>query len=172
MMTMLFACENKPSEMAQSIIPEDTLPETRVIEIEHMYSEVGRLKFKLKAPVMDRYEGEKSYIEFPEGVAVYFYDSLTMVSSQLTAGYGVRYESNHTMEARKNVVIKNIQNGEQLNTEHLVWDERKKIIYSQQFVTITTPDKVLYGDGFESDEAFENWHIIKPKGEFIVESDQ
>jgi hypothetical protein len=39
-------------------------------------------------------------------------------------------------------------------------------------VTITTPDKILYGEGMEADEKFYNWTIKKPRGEMYINEDQ
>ena len=39
-------------------------------------------------------------------------------------------------------------------------------------VTITTPDKILYGEGMESDESFYNWVIKKPRGEMYLNDNE
>ncbi len=71
------------------------------------------------------------------------------------------------MIARKDVVMINNKN-EKINTEVLVWDRRKAQIYSNEFVKITTEDKIILGEGFISDERFDNWKIIKPRGDIYI----
>ena len=61
--------------------------------------------------------------------------------------------------------------GEILNTEQLFWDEVKKTIYSNDMVKITTSDGVIFGEGFESDENFDDWVIRKTSGIIYVEED-
>ncbi|MCD4730043.1 MAG: LPS export ABC transporter periplasmic protein LptC [Bacteroidales bacterium] len=111
-------------------------------------------------------------MEFPEGFKIIFYDSLLNPESQITAYYGIRYDNDKLMEAKNNVVVTSIKNNEQLETEHLVWDERKKIIYSNVFVKITRSEEVLYGDGLTSDENFSSYTIKNPSGEFQINPDE
>jgi len=75
------------------------------------------------------------------------------------------------MEAKNNVIVTNIK-GEILNTEHLIWDQNKKIIYSDVFVKITTPTQILFGKGLESDERFENWKIKNPTGNIFINKEE
>ena len=58
-----------------------------------------------------------------------------------------------------------------LNTEHLIWDQSKKTIFSNVAVKITTNDEVIYGDGFESDETFNKYEILNPRGTINVKDD-
>ncbi|HOP12832.1 MAG TPA: LPS export ABC transporter periplasmic protein LptC, partial [Lentimicrobium sp.] len=110
----------------------------------------------------------------PEGFRVIFYDSLNpeQVRTEITADYGINNEMAKTMEARRNVVVTNYLKNEKLNTEHLIWDQNTKRVNSDVMVTITTPDKILYGEGMEADEKFYNWIIKKPRGEMYINEDQ
>jgi len=119
---------------------------------------------------LNRYEGEKPYCEMPKGIEVYFYDSLMQVTSNLTANYAISYEKEKIMEARNNVVVIN-EKKEQLNTERLVWDQRKAIIYSDKFVKINTGKMIIWGDGMTSDERFDKWKILKVKGSITINED-
>jgi hypothetical protein len=60
------------------------------------------------------------------------------------------------------------EKNEQLNTEHLVWDEQKGLIYSDKFVKINTGKEILMGEGMESDERFNRWKIKRPKGSITI----
>ena len=75
------------------------------------------------------------------------------------------------MEAKNNVVVVN-QIGEKLNTEHLIWDEKKRRIYSNDFVKITKKDEIVIGEGMEADESFDKWVIRKPKATFFINVDE
>jgi LPS export ABC transporter protein LptC len=168
---MLFACENDIKEIT-SLSQVDSLTYEQARDIVVYYSDSGRLKACLESPLMKSYEKPKAYIEFPEGFKVIFYDSALKPRSEITAKYGIRFEKTKIMEAKNNVVVKNIDKNEQLNTEHLIWDENKGIIYSEVFVKITRADEVLYGDGLNSDQNFENYTIKNPTGEFKINPDE
>ncbi|MCB9016122.1 MAG: LPS export ABC transporter periplasmic protein LptC [Lentimicrobiaceae bacterium] len=173
-MATLFSCKNDISEVARVNQP-DTLPSMYAREVKIAESEAGRIKYNLTAPILKRYESNQgAVIKFPEGFKVVFYDSLQpdKIRTEITAEFGVNNEAKKTMEASKNVIVINHLKGEKLNTEHLVWDQNTKKVYSEKFVTITTPDKILYGEGMESDEKFERWSIKKPRGEMYINEDK
>ena len=59
-----------------------------------------------------------------------------------------------------------------LETEFLNWNEREEIIFSEEFVRITTGNQVIMGEGFEADQSFSNYRITKVTGELYLEDDQ
>jgi hypothetical protein len=75
------------------------------------------------------------------------------------------------MRARNNVVVKNFETEEQLNTENLIWDQRKKQIVANTFIKITAPDRIIYGDSLRAHESFSSREIFNMKGVFEVEED-
>ena len=164
------SCENDLKKVTSSTYIEDT-PVQWLKEAELIYSDSGKVQMLLKAPIINRYLGESQYNEFPKGIKAYFYDDKGVVKSYLTAKYAIHMEKKKIMDAKNDVVFVNKENNEQLNTEHLVWDEKKGIIYSDKFVKITTKDEILLGEGFESDETFNKWVIKKPKGSFPIKLD-
>jgi LPS export ABC transporter protein LptC len=85
------------------------------------------------------------------------------VNSKLDAKYGIRYERDERMEARKNVVVIN-EKGDKLETEHLIWDEKKQKLLSDDFVKITTKDEIIFGNGFEANQDFTRYKIFNIKG--------
>ncbi|MEW6468519.1 MAG: LPS export ABC transporter periplasmic protein LptC [Bacteroidota bacterium] len=163
----LLSCENDIEKVRLFISPEKTPVETAK-DVELVYSDSARLKMKMTAPEMNRYESPKEYIEMPRGVVLLFYDDSGQVNSQLTANYAIRHQDNGKMEAKNNVIVVN-NKGERLDTEHLIWDEEKQKLYTKSKVTITTADEVLKGDGLESNRDFTEYRILKPSGSMMVE---
>ncbi|MBW6498108.1 MAG: LPS export ABC transporter periplasmic protein LptC [Bacteroidales bacterium] len=165
---MFFSCKGD-LETIQAITKVDESPIETGFGVEMIYSTHANIQLIMKAPRMDRYAGNKNYLEMPEGISVVFYDSLMNVTSTLTANYAINYLNDDLFEARNDVVVVNEAN-EKLNTEQLIWDQKKGMIFSEKFVKITTEDEVLFGDGMESDERFTNWEIKYPRGTFSVET--
>ena len=150
---MLFSCENS-METVRRISSIDTLALVTADSVVFFRSDSGRLQMTLNAPVMKKFGGDNPYTEFPDGVVVFFYDKAGNKVSRIVSGYGIHFEKNKIMEARKNVVIYNFETQEKLNTESLFWNQKKKEIYSPDFVKITTPDKVVFGDSMWANESF------------------
>jgi LPS export ABC transporter protein LptC len=166
-LTILFACENDLRKV-NLLTASDSLPVSTVKNIDLIRSVSGKVVLELTAPLLRSYEGDDPYSEFPQGLKIVFFDSLMNITSQLTAEYGISYDKQKLMEARKNVVVINNRKHEQLNTEVLTWNQNTKKIYSDKFVKITQPGKVIFGEGMQSDETFDVWEIRKPKGEIFV----
>lgn len=131
--------------------------------IELIYSEKGNTKITVKAPEMEEYEGEESYMEMIKGIEVLFYDSLQKVTTTLTSNYAINRLDKNIMEAKNDVVVIN-EKGERLNTEHLIWRQDSAKIYTNEFVKITTADEILMGEGLVANEDFTKYKILKIKG--------
>lgn len=140
-------------------------------DIEIFYSEKGQVKIRLEAPTLTRYNTEEPYIEFNDGLKVYFFNDKMEVKSKLRANYGIRYDKNGETIVRNDVLVYNEQD-EKLETEELTWDFDTETIRSDKFVKITTKDEVLFGQGFEADENFSKYRILKPEGTIKVDFDE
>jgi len=168
---MLFSCRND-MKTVEAFASNDSLPELIVKDVIMYRSDSGVVKAKMISKVVQHFGGNDPYILFPEGLFIIFYDDQMNEESTLTAGYGKSYEQRKLFVAHKDVVVKNLLKNEQLNTEELNWDQRKKTIFSNVNVKITTPSEILYGTGLQSDERFKRYVITNPKGEVEVEDEK
>ncbi|NCC72146.1 MAG: LPS export ABC transporter periplasmic protein LptC [Sphingobacteriia bacterium] len=164
---MIFSCKNDMKTIATFNIDENTPAET-AREFEMLYSDSGRVLIKLQAESLRRFADDNPYIEFPEGIKLYFFDSLMNVKAALSAEYGISWEKTKIMEVKTNVVVNDFEKDETINTEHLIWDQNDRKIYSDVFVKRTGPDGVIYGDGFDADERFRSFTLRNPKGVFTI----
>jgi len=167
---MLLAC-NKTPETADFIKAAEDDPVMAAHNIEVLFSDSGKIEARLTSPLMNRYTGEAPFMEFPNGFRVVMFDSVMQTESTITGNRGMRREFSRVMEAWGNVVVRNEKKNEQLNTEHLVWDELKHKIMSDVKVKITKPDQVLYGSRLESNETFTIYTILQPTGQMDVKKD-
>ena len=147
------------------------LPVEHSSGLEILYSDSARVTVKVNAAEMNRFDTGAAVTILPKGLHVEFYDDEMIVISKLDAKYAIRYDSEQVMEARDSVVVVNIK-GEKLQSEKLIWNEKAAKIFSDEFVTITTSDKVIYGDGFEADQDFTNYRIFKIRGTITINQDE
>ncbi|MFQ8804780.1 MAG: hypothetical protein ACLR8Y_06205 [Alistipes indistinctus] len=78
-------------------------------------------------------------------------------------------ENQQLWEAKGNVVATNAQ-GQKLETEQLFWNQKSKRIYSNVDSKVTQKDGVILGEGFESDEQFQDFIFRRPKGKVAVDT--
>lgn len=156
------SCENDSEEIAKAARKENFPVETAA-NIKVIYSDSAKMKATMNAPLLKRYVEPDAYVELPKGVELVFYDDNMNRQSTITADYAISREGEKKMEAKNNVVVVN-EKGETLKTEHLIWDEKTRMIYSTAFATITTRDETIYGNGFEANESFSKYKIKDVKG--------
>jgi len=159
---ILFSCANDPKEV-EELNDEVRYPDQEMRAVDVLYSTKGQVQFRLKAPLVEQYAGEENFNEMTEGVDIEIYDDSMNISSRLTSNYAIDITHAKLMEAKDNVVVINDE-GDTLNTEHLIWDLKKNEIRSDVFVKITTPQQVLMGEGLISNQDFSDYRILKPRG--------
>lgn len=165
---LFFACENN-IEKIRAFSSVDILPQVEAKQFETLYTDSGKVRFHIKAPKLLQFETEgQTYLEFPEGIELVKYDEKQTVISSITADYAKKFEKEEKWEAKNNVIATNAQ-GDTLKTEHLIWEEKQEIIYTEEFVRIIRPDQIITGIGFQSDQAMQNWRIKNPRGTIYIE---
>ncbi len=100
-------------------------------------------------------------LEFPEGIKITFYDVLGAKTSELTAQRGYYDTETKLYRVEGDVIVNNLQKQETLSTEELFWDREKKTIYTDKFVTVKTVDDLLFAEGMDSDQSFQNYTFRK-----------
>jgi len=169
---MLFSCQKNDIEVVRNLTRVDTLPTQTIEDLTTIYMDTGRLQMIITAPEVLYYaDREEPVMIFPKGIQVNFYNREMVAETHLSAHYAVYYQKKELWEARDSVIAENI-NHERLDAEMLFWDVGKKWIYTDKFIRITTPDEIIYGEGFESDQAFTDWRIKKVRGTVYFEEPQ
>ncbi len=166
---MLFlACENNDLAEIKALSAPGELPIMEAENFETTLTDSGQVRFTLKTPKLLRFENEgKSYTEFPVGMEIVKYDADHNIVSSISADYAKEFLKEEKWEAKNNVVVTNAD-GDSLKTEHLIWDEKKQKIYTEEFVKIISENKIITGVGLVSDQDMLNWKIKNPKGTIYV----
>lgn len=138
-----------------------------------IYTDSAELKMVLKAGKMITFEKnvKEPFTILPDGVLVNFYNEEGKPETSLKANYGIHYPQRKRMEVKYNVEVVN-KDGEKLNTEHLIWDEAQKKIYSDAFVKITTAKEIIMGKGLESNQDFTQYQIKEVTGTIQLNNDE
>lgn len=167
------SCEND-IEKINAFGEEKNLPVRVGYDVETAYTDSGLLKGKLIAPeLMVFQEKDDTYIEFPKGIKVIFYNESGEQTSVITSNYAINYPKKQLWIAKHNVVAKNEKEGKELYTEELYWDQKLGKIYSEVYSKIINPDGTFYGEkGFEADQDMSKWKLKQSKGEVNVKNEE
>jgi LPS export ABC transporter protein LptC len=165
----VYSCEN--DEGTLNAMNENKLMVEEGKNITSLISQSGRIKAKLTAPVMLRYQKDTVIVEFPNSLHADFYDSISRKESWLDADYGKYFESLNRVLLRKNVRVVNIY-GDTLYTSELWWDQDQKKFYTDSVVRIIQKDKRINGGkGMEAAQDLSTYTIRYPSGTVLVQDD-
>lgn len=166
----IVSCSNSLEE-AKLIVSRANVNIEKGKNVQINYSDNGVVRIQASGKTVTRYNTEKPYLEFSDGIQILFFDQNHQIESKLTARYATAIENSKSMTARDSVVVIN-NKGEQLNTDELIWDEDKKTIYSNSFVKITTADEIIYGNGMVANENFSDYTIKHITGKIKVKTSE
>lgn len=153
---------------------EDNQPEQESTNTVITYTLDGKLVSQIKASLIQQYPGDSitgPELKLNQGFVALFYDSLEMLSSQISADRGVWYKQKELMEAYGNVVAYSVD-GDTLFTEELFWNQDSSIIYTNAPVKIKKPNATIYGNGLVADQEFKSYVIKSITGQVAIEKDE
>lgn len=162
----LGACENDFNLLQE--VHQKKGNEEIVRDVTLHYTDSGRLEVLLKAPVIKRTLQKNIPLqEFTEGIYCEFYDDSLRLKARLTARYAIRDENKRIMTARDQVVLVSADST-RLESEELIWDEGRAIVYSNKFVKWSRGKEVGTGFFFQADQTFTKIQMRKTEADNIV----
>lgn len=137
-------------------------------DIDSYLSQGGKMKARLRSPLMYRYQDTLPRVEFPKSLHVDFYNDSTVIESQLNALYGRYLEGRNKVFLRDSVVVFNVKNGDTLHCKELWWDQNTQKFYTDKEVRVHTPTRIIYGKGLEATQDFSKYDIMQVTGTIMV----
>lgn len=168
---LFVSCKNDEFSKNEQLSIDGKQPDESSKNIAISFSDNGQKSFELYAPLINKYGGDNPYMDCPKGVKIISFGNDNQIEAIMTADYAISEENSNRMEAHKNVVITNIQKGDTIKTEKIIWDKKDKRIYSDVTVKQIRGDGTInIGDGFDADEKFTRYTVRNPRGEVIADN--
>lgn len=162
--TMFICCQNDLEKVNQ-ITETRKLPAFEIENFETVFSDSGIVQVRIFAPKLSRFDKKEiNYDEYPKGINADFYNPNMEIEATLRCSYARYLIDKDLWEAKFDVEVNNLKDQKKLNTELMYWDVKKELIYSDKFVKVTTPEEVLFGEGFEANQDFSKFKITKTTG--------
>ncbi|MFZ1519016.1 MAG: LPS export ABC transporter periplasmic protein LptC [Ignavibacteriaceae bacterium] len=120
------------------------------------FTDSGKTKAILWAGHLRKYN-EKRETLLDENIKVDFYDQKEIQTSTLTSKNGRVDESTNNLFAKDSVVVKN--DSVTIKTEEMMWRNKDRKIVSDKYVKVISPNEIIEGYGFESDQGLSNYII-------------
>ena len=171
MLLLFSSCSGRKKDLGAAITERDSLPVMDTRGVTTLISDSGITRYRINTEewlVFDR--KNPPYWAFEKGVYLEKFDSLFQVEASIKADTAYFYNKEELWKLMGNVDIKNLK-GERFNTDLLYWDQRKQKVYSDQFIRIEQPDRIITGRGFESNQQMTVYTIRQPEGVFYVDEE-
>jgi LPS export ABC transporter protein LptC len=161
----IISCDTRKELLTEEVYEG---PVTDMDSIFTMMSDSGKLVLTLKAPKQLDYEnGDR---EWPNGLYIEYYTG-EVPSSTFRSNYAIKKAESNLYKGEGNVIVRNLENGDELNTEELFWDPQKELFYTDKFVTIQSEGEIHTGEGLRANQDFTSYKILKPSGSLILEEE-
>jgi LPS export ABC transporter protein LptC len=167
---LLSACENDMQKVAA--LGRRTQSPEEAHGVDAYLSQAGKMKSRLLAPYMLRYQQDTPRIVFPESLHCDFYDSLLHIESILDARYGVYYENMNKVYLRDHVKIINYTKKDTIYCQDLYWDQNTGWFYTHHYVEVHGATQAYSGTGMRATQDFNNVIMDSASGHLKVQNDQ
>ncbi|MCG8308013.1 MAG: LPS export ABC transporter periplasmic protein LptC [Cytophagales bacterium] len=164
-LVLLPGCQSRTNEVLE--IQEYTGPIAELGPAVTYYSDSARVKMRMEAPRQLEFgNGDR---EFPEGLYLQFFNTEGAPTSTLKADYCYYTKKEDLYKATGNVVVKDVETNDRLDTEELFWNQKKEEVFTEKFVRIEKDGELHVGDGLEAKQDFSYWKILNSKGTISLE---
>ena len=171
MLLLFSSCSGRKKDMGAAITERDSMAVMDTRGVTTLVSDSGVTRYRINTEewlVFDR--KNPPYWAFEKGVYLEKFDSIFQVEASIKADTAYFFNKEELWKLMGNVHIQNLK-GEQFDTELLYWDQRTQRIYSDEFIRIEQPDRIITGHGFESNQQMTVYTIRKPEGIFYVDEE-
>jgi LPS export ABC transporter protein LptC len=167
---LTLACASCEKESTAGTVKLDTLnlaTHRSMNPVVH-FMDSSRIKAVLKAQWAEVFDTRQE-TQMGGGLRVEFMDRRTgQRVSTLTADSAVIDDKTKNMTARGHVVVVSERPVRTVTTELMMWDNARQKLHSTAFVSVTSPEEILQGVGFESDQNLEHYTIYNVSGQTML----
>lgn len=169
-MLLLFpSCGGKKNNMGAAITERDSLPMMQTNGVTTFISDSGVTRYKVVTEEWLVYDRKNpSYWAFEKGVYLEQFDSVFNIEASIKSDTAYYYDKAKLWKLMGHVDIEN-RKGERFNTELLYWNQATKKIYTDRFIRIQQPDRIIHAHGLDSDEQLSQYVCRNIDGIFYVD---
>ena len=168
-MLMMLSCTEPKSHTAAAVRDRDSASMMVSYGVNTLISDSGVIKYRI---VTERWDvntvKNPTRWTFERGIFMEQFDENFHVEGYISADSAWYYDQKKLWELRGRVSIRNVS-GLVFNSEELWWDGIKHEFYSYKFSRVVTPERMLEGTYFRSDEQMRHYEVSNSVGSFQSE---
>lgn len=169
MLLLFSSCDGKKKDIGEAITERDSLPMMNSLGVTTLISDSGVTRYRVNTEEWTVFDRKKpAYWAFEKGIYLEQFDSIFNIEASIKADTAYYYNTQKLWKLIGNVDVQN-RKGEHFNTELLYWNETTQRVYSDKFIRIQQPDRVITGYGFESDQQMNVYVVDNIAGIFYID---
>lgn len=160
----LWGCSEHKTETVDITIDPETTPTMRTLNVNTVVSDSGILRYRIITPGWYVYdEAQEPYWRFPDGIHLEKYDDGGKVDATIDAD-SARYDMRRDIWRLDGYVCIANMDSTLFLTEQLYWDKASRTVYTDSFIHIERPDRIIEGYGFESNDRMTEYRVLRTSG--------
>jgi len=167
---ILAGCQNEISEI-KAITDPKLVPAQSTFNSTFCYSIDGVVRTKIYAVQLDQYVSDSSYLIAPKTFQIQFFDSLGEYTGTMRGNEAIFSQKSKTLWKKGDLVLENWKK-EKLETNSLTFYLDSDLVYTPDFVKISSDNSVLEGKGLKSNGSFSNYEINQTSGNFNTSNNE
>lgn len=166
----LIGCQNEISEI-KAITDPKLVPVQSSFNSSFSYSLDGVVRTKIYALQLDQYVSDSTYLIAPKTFHIEFFDSLGQYTGTMTGNEAIFSQKTNTLWTKGDLVLENYKK-EKLETASLTFYLDSDLVYTPDFVKISSENSVLEGKGLRSNGSFSSYEINQTSGNFNTKNNE
>lgn len=165
------ACSRKKPQVSNEIVGDDA-PTLLVEEMTTLVSDSGVTRYRISTKTWLVFEqADSSYWDFPDGLHLESFDPQMNTEAKIDCRRAKYFEKRKLWQLDDSVRAMNYE-GNHFATQQLFWDQNTERIYSDSLITIEQADRIIIGEGFESNQSMTRYTIRKTRGIIPVDTSE
>ena len=164
----LTGCQNEISEI-KAITDPKLVPVQSTFNSTFSYSIDGIIRTKIYALQLDQYVSDSSYLVAPKTFHIQFFDSIGQYTGAMKGNEAIFSQKSNKLWTKGDLVLENWKK-EKLETNSLIFYLDSDLVYTPDYVKISSENSILEGKGLRSNSSFSNYEINQTSGNFNTES--
>jgi LPS export ABC transporter protein LptC len=163
-MLVLSACGSSIKNDSQLNAVRDSVAVMKSYGVTTLISDSGITRYRVVTPEWLVYDktSRPSWL-FPQGLHLEQFDKEMQVHSEVSSKHAVYYVNEDVWELSDSVVAMNVE-GELFETNSLRVEQKKDLIYTDEFVKITQKKRIISGYGMRANQRLTRYTILKTQG--------
>lgn len=163
---LLPGCADDERPYRQGRIDPELTPTMTTLRANTTISDSGFTRYRILAPEWLMYDNASDpHWRFPNGMHMERYDNNGRVNATIDCDSATYFTSRQTWRLDGAVDISSTD-GQRFLTQQLWWDRLRHEVYSDSFIHIERPDRVIEGFGFRSNDRMTDYVVTSTSGIF------